>query len=273
MAPASEHLPSPIASRLQGGDLRDALSGGGRAALQWHRGGKGVAMDIARGLASLHANSVIHRDIKSKNVLLAGGGALVAKLADVGLAAIHTHGYLTPKPDSPHVTGTLAWSAPELLMGGRCAAAAAAATGVAVSASHCASTYRCGQCSTRRCNDKVDIYSLGIVLWEIATGDVPRRGFTAPPPPSERCPEVGGSPRLPAAAIAATAPTSAACAYQLRRTLMRCILVTVACRAGAGGADHGLLQYRPRQEAHRTGGGQPAGCCGGGKRGAQRGRC
>jgi hypothetical protein len=44
---------------------------------------------------------------------------------------------LSPNVASP-VGGTLAWSAPELLMGRRCAAAAAAAAaGVAVSASHC----------------------------------------------------------------------------------------------------------------------------------------
>ena len=121
---------------MQGGDLREALSRDAAGELQWQRGGKGIALDIARGLICLHANNVIHRDIKSNNVLLSGS-RVTAKLGDVGLAAIHTHGYLSPNVASP-VGGTLAWSAPELLMGRRCAAAAAAAAaGVAVSASHC----------------------------------------------------------------------------------------------------------------------------------------
>jgi serine/threonine protein kinase len=104
-------------------------------------------------VAALHAQNVIHRDLKTKNVLLTA--SLVAKVADVGIAAVHSQGYLTA--GAGHMVGTLAWSAPELLL-------------------------------NYRCSDKVDIYSLGVVLWEIATGQVPTRGFTAPPEPSERCP-------------------------------------------------------------------------------------
>lgn len=43
------------------------------------------------------------------------------------------------------VAGTFAWAAPELLMGGRC-------------------------------SDKVDMYSFGVVLWELATCERPQRG-------------------------------------------------------------------------------------------------
>ena len=38
--------------------------------VSWWNGGKPIAMDVARGLAFLHANKVIHRDLKSKNILL-----------------------------------------------------------------------------------------------------------------------------------------------------------------------------------------------------------
>ena len=44
-------------------------------------------------------------------------------------------------------TGTFAWAAPELLLG-------------------------------RRCTERVDIYSFGVVLWEIVTGERPMRGQT-----------------------------------------------------------------------------------------------
>jgi serine/threonine protein kinase len=140
---------------MEGGDLRRALSNSGATeALAWHNGGKAIALDIARGLTSLHAVNVVHRDLNSKNVLLTR--SLEAKIGDVGIAAVQTQaGYLTAS--AGQVVGTLAWSAPELLLG-------------------------------KRCTEKVDIYSFGIVLWELATGNVPQRGFTHAPPPSERCP-------------------------------------------------------------------------------------
>lgn len=140
---------------MEGGDLRHALNDPRVAAeLVWSKHGRGVALDIARGLTALHAVHVVHRDLKSKNVLLSRN--YTAKIGDVGIAAVHSQGYLTAS--AGRVVGTLAWSAPELLMG-------------------------------QRCTEKVDIYSLGIVLWEIATGEVPQRGFTEIPPLSaDRCP-------------------------------------------------------------------------------------
>ena len=54
----------------QAGDLRNALNKDNRTLLMWNERGKAIAVDIARGLAFLHANKVIHRDLKSKNVLL-----------------------------------------------------------------------------------------------------------------------------------------------------------------------------------------------------------
>jgi serine/threonine protein kinase len=54
----------------QGGDLRNALNRDNNIKMGWNDRGKAIAVDIARGLAFLHANKVIHRDLKSKNVLL-----------------------------------------------------------------------------------------------------------------------------------------------------------------------------------------------------------
>ena len=60
----------PAIAGLQGGDLRQALSTELPHHVTWWNGGKPIAMDVARGLAFLHANKVIHRDLKSKNILL-----------------------------------------------------------------------------------------------------------------------------------------------------------------------------------------------------------
>jgi serine/threonine protein kinase len=99
-----------------------------------------IAADIARGLAYLHDRRIVHLDVKSANVLL--DATWTAKLGDVGLSR-------SLRPESSRVgtlnaaLGTLAWAAPEVLMGGK-------AVGVAA-----------------------DIYSLGAVLWELSTAETP----------------------------------------------------------------------------------------------------
>ena len=99
-----------------------------------------VAADTARGLAYLHARRIVHLDVKSANVLL--DATWTAKLGDVGLSR-------SLRPESARVgtlnaaLGTLAWAAPEVLLGGKEVGTAA------------------------------DIYSLGAVLWELSTGEVP----------------------------------------------------------------------------------------------------
>lgn len=50
--------------------MRNALNVDGHTKLGWYGRGKSICVDMARGLAFLHANKVIHRDLKSKNVLL-----------------------------------------------------------------------------------------------------------------------------------------------------------------------------------------------------------
>ena len=54
----------------QGGDLRVAIHNDSARKLGWYGQGRSIALDVAHGIAFLHSRKVIHRDIKSKNILL-----------------------------------------------------------------------------------------------------------------------------------------------------------------------------------------------------------
>jgi serine/threonine protein kinase len=89
------------------------------------------------GLYSLHRRNIVHRDIKSDNILINNQGDL--KLADFGYAA-----QLTLERDNRTTkVGTVCWMAPELILG--------------------KSSY----------DARVDIWSLGIFALELATGEPP----------------------------------------------------------------------------------------------------
>ena len=101
-----------------------------------------MCKQLAGALMEAHKNGLIHRDIKSQNVLIKDDGTV--KLADFGIAVLNNAIQLTSK-DS--VLGSVHYLAPELAKG--------------------------GQASMQS-----DIYSLGIVFYELLTGDVPFKGET-----------------------------------------------------------------------------------------------
>lgn len=129
-----------MVTELMDCDLYSALHGEDFISYMWTgRHGRNVIRAIASGLNYLHSRSppVVHRDLKSPNVLLADG---VAKIADIGLARTKLETLMTPQPGFTPI-----WSAPEVI-------------------------YR------ERANEKVDIFSLGVILWEVVTGETPHMG-------------------------------------------------------------------------------------------------
>jgi eukaryotic-like serine/threonine-protein kinase len=132
-----------------------------------------LALQIARALGFAHERGLVHRDVKPQNVLLNGDAG--AKVTDFGIArSLDVHGGLT---QTGTVMGTSDYIAPEQARG-------------------------------RQVDAQSDVYSLGAVLYELLTGEVPFPGdnFVAvamrhinEPPPSvrEHRPEL--SPRLDAA--------------------------------------------------------------------------
>ncbi|CAN6444501.1 unnamed protein product [Victoria cruziana] len=95
-----------------------------------------ISLDIARGLSYLHSKKVVHRDVKTENMLL--DKMRTVKIADFGVARMEAQ---NPN-DMTGETGTLGYMAPEVLNG---------------------NPY----------NRKCDVYSFGICLWEIYCCDMP----------------------------------------------------------------------------------------------------
>jgi serine/threonine-protein kinase len=132
-----------------------------------------LAMQIARGLSFAHQQGLVHRDVKPQNVLLNGDGQ--AKVTDFGIArSLDVQHGMT---QTGTVLGTSDYIAPEQAQG-------------------------------QRVDEHTDVYSLGVVLYELLTKEVPFPGenFVAvamrhineePPPIRDKRPDV--SPRLEAA--------------------------------------------------------------------------
>jgi hypothetical protein len=124
---------------------------------------------VLRALAFLHARGMVHADVKPSNVLVdrvklaSGDAARAAKLCDFGLAAV------TTDPTAAAARGTFRYAAPEVYAG--------------------------------RLDARSDLYAVGVLLYELATGEKPFDGDdvaevvraqrrSAPPDPRERRPKI-----------------------------------------------------------------------------------
>eukprot|EP00891_Asterochloris_glomerata_P007383 jgi/Astpho2/7383/e_gw1.00114.154.1_t len=120
-----------------GGDLLERLLKEGRA-MHEHRVALEVAHPLLSALARMHQLRIIHRDIKLENIFLDGEGRV--KLGDFGL----TMSMKQELAISP--VGTVEYMAPEVAR------------------------------DIKACDEKVDIWALGVTLYELLTGHLPFSG-------------------------------------------------------------------------------------------------
>ena len=100
-----------------------------------------IAIGIAHGMMELHKQSIVHRDLKSLNILL--DDRLLPKICDFGISRFAgQNDEMTKEIGTPH------WMAPEIF-------------------------------ESDRYTEKVDVYAYGMILWEMLTEQVPFKGKTS----------------------------------------------------------------------------------------------
>ncbi|ADO73627.1 bifunctional serine/threonine-protein kinase/formylglycine-generating enzyme family protein [Stigmatella aurantiaca] len=137
--------------------------------MPWRRA-RALGLGMARGLAAAHRQGVLHRDLKPANVLLTSGGEV--KLLDFGLAELVDGDSGDGPPGARTTAGTPRYMAPEIFRG-------------------------------QPATPQSDLYSLGLVLYELCTGTIPPHRHTLrlikkgqPEPLSPEAPVQSSAPPL-----------------------------------------------------------------------------
>jgi eukaryotic-like serine/threonine-protein kinase len=169
---ASDGTAFIVMELLEGEDLRQLMRRGQLSV----RATAGIVADATRGLAAAHRAGIVHRDLKPENIFVRGRdgtSARPAKILDFGIAKIRS-----TERDSTTATGvalgTPHYMAPEQARG------------------------------ERNIDHRVDLYALGVILYEALSGRKPHRGssynailfnilHTAPEPLRRMRPDLPGS--------------------------------------------------------------------------------
>src|SRR5579859_2085867 len=132
-----DHRPYIVFEYVEGETLKERIRRLGRLPVS-----EAVAysIEIARALGAAHARHIVHRDVKPQNVLIDEEGS--AKVTDFGIARTMEEDGLTA---DGRVIGTTDYVSPEQALG-------------------------------RPVTGQSDLYSLGVVLYEMVTGEVPFKG-------------------------------------------------------------------------------------------------
>jgi serine/threonine protein kinase/Flp pilus assembly protein TadD len=125
---------------VDGQTLRDQLTEAGSSSPIQAKQAINITIQIAEGLSAAHNKGIVHRDIKPENIILTKEG--VAKIADFGLARSLQ---LAQASGEESIAGTIAYMSPEQLRG-------------------------------ESLNHLTDIWSLGVVLYEMVSGSRPFTG-------------------------------------------------------------------------------------------------